>query len=152
MAVGDADRADVIALGEEQLQDQAPVVGEALGIDGHLHAFFDARDARREKARRAFDFDQAEPAGADVRESAQPAERGNGDLVLARDFEDGLVLARAYLAAVDDQGFHADWGFHACASSAGWCCGGAGVSACPARARAPAPPTILQTPDWQRFS
>ena len=51
----------------------------------------------------ALDFHQAQPAGAHVGKPVQMAQRGNEDAVLARHFEDGLVLARADVAAVDLQ-------------------------------------------------
>ena len=45
VAVRHADRADVIALGEEQFQDHAAVVGQPLGVGRDLHAFFHPGDA-----------------------------------------------------------------------------------------------------------
>ncbi len=52
----------------------------------------------------ALHFHQAQAAGAPVGEARQVAQRGDEDAVFARHFEDGLVFARAHVAAVDGQG------------------------------------------------
>ena len=66
VAVGHADRADVVALGEQQLDDHPPILASRSESVGHLHALGDAGDAGRQQPARAADLDQAEPAGADV--------------------------------------------------------------------------------------
>ena len=96
VAVRDADRADVIALGEEQFEDHPAVVLQALGVGRDLHAFFHARDASRQQLVLTLDLDQAEAAGADVGEAVQVAQAWNEDAVLPRDVENGFVLASAH--------------------------------------------------------
>jgi hypothetical protein len=58
MAVGDADRADVVALGEEQLENRVPVLSQALGVGAYLHALLYGGDAGRHQLVAALDFDQ----------------------------------------------------------------------------------------------
>src|SRR5207244_4035071 len=60
---------------------------------------------------------QAQAARSYTREAAQPAECRDRDLILARNFQNGLILARAHLAAVDGQSLDSYGGFHACTSS-----------------------------------
>src|ERR1019366_1815708 len=54
------------------------------------------------------DFDDAETAGADAAEARQIAQGGNEYVVLAGDFENGLIFAGADLAAIDGQRLDAD--------------------------------------------
>ena len=49
VAVGHADRADVVALGEEQLDDHPPVFAQPLGVGLDLHALGDLRGAGRQQ-------------------------------------------------------------------------------------------------------
>jgi hypothetical protein len=56
------------------------------------------------------DLDHAQPAGADDREAVHPAQARDRDLVLAADLDDGLVLARGQVLAVDLQRDDADVG------------------------------------------
>ena len=67
VAVGDADGADVVALGEEQLDDLPPVALEPLGGGGDLHPLLGAQRAGGLEPGRALHLDEAEPAGADRR-------------------------------------------------------------------------------------
>ena len=103
VAVGDADRADVVALGEEQLQNRAPIAVQALRVGRDLHALGDAGHAGGQQLVGALDLDQAQPAGADGRQAPQVAQGRDEDLVLARDGQDGFILARADVLAVDLQ-------------------------------------------------
>lgn len=64
----------LVAFGEEQFEDHAPVVAQSLGVGAHLHAFGDAGDAGGEELVQAGDFDDADAAGADVGESFEMAE------------------------------------------------------------------------------
>ena len=50
VAVGDAHRADVVALGEEQFDDRAPVALQPLGVGGDLHALGRPASSRRRTA------------------------------------------------------------------------------------------------------
>jgi hypothetical protein len=59
-------------------------------------------------ARAAGDLDHAQPAGADHRHAVHPAQARDRDLVLAADLDDGLVLARGQVLAVDLQRDDAD--------------------------------------------
>ena len=67
---------DVVALGEEQLDDQLAMGAQALGVRAYHHALFDLRQAGRLQFPLAFDFDQAQPAGADVGEPAHVGTSG----------------------------------------------------------------------------
>ncbi len=85
----------MVALGEQQLQDHPAVILQALGIGGHLHAFFDGGDAGGEQLVLALDFDQAQAAGSHVGEAVHLAEAWNEDAVLAGDVENAFFLASA---------------------------------------------------------
>src|ERR1019366_7241702 len=105
---GDANAAHVVALGEDQLQDAAAEPGEALRIDSDFHALRHTRDAGRQQLVDALDFDNAQAASAGVRETGEIAQRGDEDIVLTGDFENGLIFAGADLAAIDGQRLDAD--------------------------------------------
>ena len=91
MAVGDADRADMVAFGEEQLEDGTAVLLEALGVRAHLHAFLHSGHAGRQQFVVALDLHQAQPARAKIAQAVQVAERGNVDVILARHLQDRLA-------------------------------------------------------------
>ena len=116
MAVGDADRAYMIALGEEQFEDVAAILLKAFGVGEDVHAFKDGSDAGREQLAGAGDFDQADAACADITEAVEMAEGGYFDVVLASDFEDGLPAAAADFVAVDGESFDVDGVVHATTS------------------------------------
>ena len=82
MAVGDADGADVVALGEQQFQGHAAVFAQPLAVGLDVHAFGDLGGAGRQQLGNAGHFHQAEAAGADVIDAVQMAER--------RDFDAGV--------------------------------------------------------------
>ncbi len=109
MAVGDAHRADVIALGKQKFQNAAPVAGEPLRVDRNFHAFRHQRYAGRKQARDSLDLHQAQPARAGRAQAVQGAQRGNEDVVFARYLEDGLIFACTDCAAIDRQSFDPDW-------------------------------------------
>ena len=102
--VGHAHRADVAALQEQHLGDRAPVLDELLGGGGHVHALGDQCGARRGELVRAGDLDDAQTAGARVRQPVQVAHGGNVDAVLRRNVEDRLTFGRGDVGAVDPQG------------------------------------------------
>ena len=84
VVVGHADRADVVALGEQHLGDRPAVLGEPLRVGGDLHALVDAR-----RCRPAASF--VEPATStrhrrhapDVGQPVEVAQRRDVDAVLA---------------------------------------------------------------------
>lgn len=118
VAVGNADGADVISLGEEEFEYGAAMPGDSLGSGGDFHAFFNAGDAGREQAVLAFDFNEAEAACADIAETIEVAEGGNVDAIFTGDIEDGLVGPRADVFAVDDESFDFSGSTHAITSAA----------------------------------
>ena len=68
-------------------------------------------DAGGEQLIRAFDFHQAHPAPAVCRKAGDVAKLGDVDSVLARDLEDGLIVAGADIATVDLQSDNARHGY-----------------------------------------
>ena len=84
VAVHHADRADVVALGEQQFDDQLALRVQLRRVGVHHHAFFHLRQARSLQFLLALDLHQAEPAGADVGKSADVAEPRNVDAVVPR--------------------------------------------------------------------
>ena len=84
VAVGHADRADVVALGEEQLDDHPPILAQPLAC--RCWTFMSSAtcgDAGRQQPAAAADLDQAEPAGADVGTPVEVAQRRDRDPRLA---------------------------------------------------------------------
>ena len=94
MAVGDADRADVVALGEQQLQDHLAIFLQAFAVGLDLHALADLGGAGGQQLPGSLHLDQAEPAGADRVDAVEMAERGDPDAGLAGGLEDRLILRR----------------------------------------------------------
>ena len=139
VAVHHADGADVVALGEQQLDDHLPVALDLRGLGCDPHLVLGPDDASRLESRRLVDLDQAEPAGADARQPLELAEGRDVDPVLSGDLEDRLACGGAAELAVDGNG---DCATHQL----------------PASCRAATPPTlpfgecISQTPAGQRFS
>ena len=82
MAVGHAHGADVVALGEQQLQRHAPVFLQAFAVGLDVHAFADFGRAGGQQFGDARDLHEAEAAGADVVHAVQVAQR--------RDFDAGV--------------------------------------------------------------
>src|SRR4030095_5201052 len=64
--VGNAHRADVVALREQQFQNVPTVAIQPLGSGDHFHALFHARYAGGQKPVGALDLDQAQSAGSDL--------------------------------------------------------------------------------------
>jgi Ca2+-binding RTX toxin-like protein len=116
VAVRDADRADVVALGEEQFENVAAILLQTFGIGEDIHALEDGGDAGREQLVGAGDLDQADAARADIAEAIEMTEGGDVDVVLASDFEDGLTAAATYFMAVDGKSFDVDGVVHATTS------------------------------------
>ena len=63
-----------------------------VGVGADVHALGDRRDAGRPGASAAVDLDQAQPAGADVGEAVEVAQRRDRDAGLPRRCEDGLAV------------------------------------------------------------
>src|SRR5208337_1757981 len=79
MAVGHARGADVIALGEQQLQRHAAVFLQPFAVGPDLHAFGDFGRAGGQELGDARDFHETEAAGADVVHAFQMAQGGDFD-------------------------------------------------------------------------
>lgn len=118
MAVGHADCTDVVAFGEEQLQDRAAMLLEPLGAGGYFHPLFNLSDAGRQQLVVALNLNQAETACAYIGESVQMAECRDVDAIFLRDFQNGLVGAGAYIVSVNDECFYIYGYAHAVTSTA----------------------------------
>ena len=105
--IGHADRADVVALGVEQLHDPAAVSAEAVGVDRHRHPLFDGGHAGGKELALPGHLDHAEAAGADVREPVEMAEGGDLDAVLGGDLENGAPGRAGDVPTLDGQGENA---------------------------------------------
>ena len=103
VVVGDADRADVVALHEDHLGHGLPVLEELLGVRGDLHALGDLRHAGRDQSRIARDLDHAQAAGAPVVDALEVAEARDVDPVLLGHVHDRLALDAGDVAAVDPE-------------------------------------------------
>src|SRR6185437_5668167 len=106
MAIGYANRADVITLRKQQFENHPAVFAQPLRIGGHLHPFINRGHTRGEQLIAALYLHHAKTAGAHVSQAVQVAECGELNAVFARDFQDALPRARAHIFAVDDQGFY----------------------------------------------
>ena len=102
MAVGHADGADVVALGEQQFQRHAAVFAQALAVGLDVHAFADFGGAGGQQFGDAGDFHQAQAAGADVIDAFQVAERRDLDARLpSAASQNGRAFLGADLFAVN---------------------------------------------------
>jgi hypothetical protein len=102
MPVGHANRTDVVALGEEQLEDHAAVLVEPLGFGADFHALEDGCHAGGQQLVASLDLDQTKAACAHVGQALHMAEGGNVDVVLQRHLENGLAGKSADFLFVDD--------------------------------------------------
>ena len=105
MAVGHADRADVVALGEQQFQRHAAVFAQPFAVGLDVHAFGDFGRAGRQQFGDAGDFHQAQPAGADVIDAFEMAERRDFDAGLGGGLQDRRAFLGADLFAVNGKCF-----------------------------------------------
>ena len=103
VVVGDADRADVVALEEQHLGDRPAVLDELLGGRRDLHALGDGGRAGRGELGRAGDLDDAQPARARVGQPVEVAHRRDVDAVLGGDREDRLAVVPGHVGAVDPE-------------------------------------------------
>ena len=110
VVVGDADRADVVALDEQHLDDRPAVLVEPLRVGRDLHALGDRGRAGRSELVRARDLDDAQAARARVGQAVEVAQRRDVDAVLACDGEDRLALGAGDVGAVDPQRVDASCG------------------------------------------
>ncbi len=104
VSVGDADGADVIALGEEHLDDHAPVALQAGGIGGDVHPFGDFGHAGGEELVDPLTSTRQRRQAPHPERPSRKQRVGTCDFVFFADVEDGLVGASADVVAVDFQG------------------------------------------------
>ena len=93
MPVRHAYRTDVVAFGEEKLDDLLAEAHNALGIGDYLHAFLAIGYAGGQQLRDPFYLDDAEAAGAALGQAFEVAESGYIDAFLLGDLEDGFILS-----------------------------------------------------------
>jgi hypothetical protein len=103
---------------------------ESFCVGADFHALEDGGHAGRQQLVAALDLHQAQPARTHIAQPFQVAERGNVDVILPRNLQDGLAPEGAYFLSVDDECFDFNGVAHANTS--------AGAS-------------ILQTPAGQRL-
>lgn len=103
MAIGDTDGANVIALGEQQLQDHSPIITEPFRVGFDLHPFADPRRAGGKELRCAGKFDEAKPACADIMNAIQVTECWNLQPSLFRRLQDSCAIRSADLIAVNGE-------------------------------------------------
>jgi hypothetical protein len=71
MPIGDAHRTNVVAFGQEKLDDHFSIFEQFRGVRMDAHAFGRSRDTRGLQLGRPFDFDKAEPAGAHIGDAVE---------------------------------------------------------------------------------
>jgi hypothetical protein len=81
----------MVAFREKKLEDHFPMSAQAGRVSTDAHAVGRRRRTRWEKAGDSLYLDEAEPAGPDLGEFLNEAERGYDDPVVFRDFEDRLA-------------------------------------------------------------
>ena len=101
MSVGDADRANVVSLDQQQFHGDAAIARQFRRVGRDRHAFLDGSGACREEPLDAGDFDQANPARADCGQAVQVAQRRNVLAVGLGRLQDGLAFQRADQFSVD---------------------------------------------------
>lgn len=113
MPVGDAGTADVISFGEEQFEGDTAVASEPFGVGFYCHAFGDAGGAGGDEFGGAGEFDEAEPAGADVVDALEVAEGGDANAGFEGGVQDGGTFLCGDGFAVNGEGLgrHGAGGF-----------------------------------------
>ena len=101
MVVGDADRANVVPLGEEQFENHLAIFPQALAVRFHVHALGDLGGAGRQELVHAGDFHETQAAGADIGDAFHVAQRRDFNARFLGSLEEGCALARADLFAVN---------------------------------------------------
>ena len=101
MAVGHANGADVVALGEEQFQSHAAIFLETLAVGLDVHAFGNFRGAGGQQFRHAGDFHQTQAACAHVINAVEMAQRRDFDARFLRGLQNGRAFLGADLLAVN---------------------------------------------------
>ena len=96
--------ADVVALGEEQLDDRLAVRAQDRGVRFDLHVGCDGGGARGPQAMVLGDLDDAHPASAPHRQALQIAQGGDGDTEPASRLHDALVGEGLVLDPVERDG------------------------------------------------
>jgi hypothetical protein len=86
VAIGYANRADMIALGKEQFENGFAMFLEPIGCGRDLHAFFDGGHASGLELVAALDLNDAQAACAYIAEAVEMTEGGNIDVVFPRNF------------------------------------------------------------------
>ncbi len=104
VAVGDADGADMVSFGEEELDDHFPVEPEFFGIGEDDLVWGDWGGAGGEEFGGADDFDDTESTGADFGDAFEGAEGGDLDVIFSADIEDGAAGFDFEFPAVDRDG------------------------------------------------
>jgi hypothetical protein len=104
VAVGDAGRADVVALHEEQLNSHAAIERELFRGSPDGHAVLDGRGAGGQQAVSAGQLHHADAACTNGAEALQVAERGNLLSVGAGGLEDGVALMRRHQLTINADG------------------------------------------------
>jgi len=87
------------ALRKEKLERHAAIPAEALGVGVDIHALGHPGRAGRQKLWRAGHLDKEQPAGADVVQPIEVAERRYYDAGIGCSFQDGGVVLRADMLA-----------------------------------------------------
>jgi hypothetical protein len=101
MAVGHAHRADMVALGEEQLQRHPPVFAQPFAVGLDVHALATLVVQAGSSLAIPGHFHQAQPAGAHIINAVQMAERRNFDARLRRGVQDRRAFLGADLLSVN---------------------------------------------------
>ncbi len=104
MPVGNADRTDMIAFREQQLQDLPAILLYPLGVADHFHSFPGVGHAGGNQFRRARNLDKTQAAGASFGQAIEMAERRDKDIVLSGHGQDGLILPCTDILAIDFKG------------------------------------------------
>ena len=103
IAVRHAHRTDMVAFGQQKLQQHLAVFGQAIRIGHHDHAFLDRRRAGGQQACDAADFDQAQTAGTHAAQTVEMTERGNEPVILTGDVQHRLAGPGSHILAINLQ-------------------------------------------------
>jgi hypothetical protein len=99
--VRDADTAYVIAFGKEHLENHSAIALKTRTRRTDLHALADHGGAGCQEFVHSLYFHQTHAAPPVNREAGHLAKARDAEVVLTRDFEDGLIIAGADVPAID---------------------------------------------------
>jgi hypothetical protein len=100
----------MVAFRKQKFEDHTTVTDDPVASGGHFHPFAYLGRAGGQRTGCSLDLDYTDPAPAEHGKTGDMAKTWNGNAVFARYLEDGLVVPRAEVVAIDLQRYDSgDW-------------------------------------------